>query len=208
MIGIVMATMLEAVSFIKTLELLKQSDTPFPIYNNDKVRLIIGGIGKTNSAMATAHFIEKYRPICICNTGAAGSTNNEYVLGETYHIKKIIEPDRPDLKTGIPCEQIPHILSGFPLAVLSTRDAPVHDIEDRANISKMAGLADMEGAAVNQVCSHFKTRCFLFKFVSDTPEHMSNREIIRNIKLYSNTFSEFFCISVMPRLLESASCEL
>ena len=32
MIGIVMATMLEAASFIKTLELLKESDTPFPIY--------------------------------------------------------------------------------------------------------------------------------------------------------------------------------
>lgn len=207
MIGIVMATMLEAASFIRDLALLKESEIPFPVYKNDTVRLIVGGIGKTNAAMATTYFIEKHRPICICNTGAAGSTNNEYTLGEIYHIEKIVEPDRPDLKTGIPCEQIPNVLLGFPLAILSTRDAPVHDVEDRANIARIAGLADMEGAAVNQVCSHFKTSCFLFKFVSDTPEHMSSREIIKNIKLYSNTFSEFFCRSVMPRLLEIVSRE-
>jgi len=202
-----MATMLEAAPFIRDLALFKESETPFPVYKNDTVRLIVGGIGKTNAAMSTTYLIQTHRPTCICNAGAAGSTHNEYALGEIYHIKKIVEPDRPDLRTGIPCEQIPHVILDFPLAVLSTRDAPVHYAEDRANIARIAGLADMEGAAVNQVCSHFKTRCFLFKFVSDTPEHMSSREIIKNIKLYSNTFSEFFCRFVMPRLLEIVSCK-
>ncbi|MCK9228613.1 MAG: hypothetical protein PHT96_09985 [Syntrophorhabdaceae bacterium] len=201
MIGIVMATMLEAAPFITGLSLVKEKDGPFPVYGNEQVRLVISGIGKTCSAMATTYFIQACQPSCICNIGASGSTSGRHLPGEIYHIAKIIEPDRLDLKAGTPHEHTPDILPGFPLATLSTRDSPLRDPGEREGAAAYAQLADMEGASVAQVCRHFNVRCFLFKFVSDTPEHTLNSDIVRNIESHRDACAHFFRHSILPGLI-------
>jgi len=198
--AIVMATMLEAKPFVLGMSLKQSQKTPFSLFQNDNILLIISGIGKANAAMATVYSCYKFNPACICNLGAAGATDFSHPLGEIFHINKIIEYDRPELTTGRPCIHEPDILNGFQTAKLSTSDVGVLDPDERKEISTNADLIDMEGASVAQACRKFNTKCFIFKFVSDTPDHAKNEDIVGNIRLHRKRFYEFFIRFVMPVL--------
>lgn len=203
-IGLVMATLLEAVPFIRDLSLREWEAEPFSLYGDDRIALIISGIGKANAAMACAYLIQTRRPALVCNLGAAGAAGRRGELGECYHISKVIEPDRPGLKSGLPHEQLPAVLDGFAVAALATQDRPLRDPDERESVASSAQLADMEGAAVVQACRRFGVKCFLFKFVSDTPDQRQSAEIVKNIELYRDAHSRFFKDSVLPRLLSLA----
>jgi nucleoside phosphorylase len=198
--AIIMATMLEAKPFVQGLALEQSTTKPFFIFKNDRIRLIIAGIGKTNAAAATAYSSEKFNPVCICNLGAAGATDFSHGLGDIFHITKIFEYDSPEFESKEPGVHQPHILKGFKTATLTTSDKAVLDPEQRQKISTNAGLVDMEGAAVAQVCRRLQKKCIMFKFVSDTPKHTSDEDIVENIRLYRTPFFEFFRSSVIPVL--------
>lgn len=198
-----MATMLEAKPFVLGMSLRQTRKTPFRLFQNDEMVLIISGIGKANAAMATAYGCLKFTPACICNLGAAGAAHSTHGLGEIFHIQKIVESDRPDLKTGKPCVHTPDLLAGFKTAILATSDRAVLDPKKRKAISKNADLIDMEGASVVQACRMFKKNGYLFKFVSDTPDHTRDQDIVDHIRGYRHTFYEFFADAVRPVLHES-----
>lgn len=200
MIGLVFATLLEADPFIKGFSLKDCEREPFAVYRNETFRLIISGIGKANAAMACAYIIRKYHPSCICNLGAAGATDKTFILGESYHITKVIEPDRPQLKTGLFHEHSPHVLSGFHQAILATQDRPVNNPEEKREIALLAQLVDMEGASVVQAAGLYQTTCYLFKFVSDTSDHCQSNDIVNNIEIYRESFYRFFRNEVLPGL--------
>lgn len=200
--AIIMATMLEAKPFVQGMTLQQSTTKPFLIFKNDNIFLIIAGIGKTNAATATTYSSEKFNPVCICNLGAAGATDFSHGLGEILHITKIYEYDRPKFKSKKPHIHHPHILNGFKTATLATGDKAVLDPEQRKKLSINAGLVDMEGAAVAQACRLLQKKCIMFKFVSDTPKHISDEDIVKNIRLYRTPFFEFFCSTVMPILHE------
>ena len=113
-------------------------------------------------------------------------------------IKKIFEYDRPAFKSKRPNIYKPNILNGFQTAKLATSDKAVLDPDERNKISVDADLVDMEGASIVQASKKFGTKCFMFKFVSDTPDHTSDKEIVDNIRLYRNLFFEFFYSSIRP----------
>lgn len=188
--GIVMATLLEAKPFIDSLLLELYTQEPFEAYKHGHIRLVISGIGKADASMAATWLILTEHPVEIFNLGAAGAMNHTHALGETLHICQVIEPDRPILGTERFHKHIPDILQAFPTAVLATQDKPVILPEERERIAAFARLADMEGAAVVQTCRRFKIPCYLFKFVSDTPENHRIRENIESCR-------EGFCRSVM-----------
>jgi adenosylhomocysteine nucleosidase len=199
-IGLIMATMLEAEPFIKDLSLLECETEPFRIFAKGHIHLILSGIGKTNAAMACAYLIQKYHPSCICNIGAAGSTDSRCHPGESYHITMVVEPDRPSLETGLPHVHTLDTLEGFSFASLATQDKAVRDPAERERVNCFALLADMEGASVVQTCKRFLTKCYLFKFVSDTVGHCEQSDIQKNILLYRDAFCEYFCERVLPQL--------
>jgi len=201
-IGLVIATMLEAEPFIKGLALAESETEPFPVYSKDRMYLIISGIGKANAAIACAYLIQRYHPVCICNAGAAGAVSASYHLGECRYITKTIEPDRPDLTTGVFHTQTPDVIDGFPTAVLATQDRPVRDPAERKRLAMDAQLVDMEGASVVQACMRFRTKCYLFKFVSDTPDHDTSDDIVKNITLHRNAFFHFFHDTALPRIID------
>jgi len=200
--AIVMATMLEAKPFILGMSLRQTRKTPFRLFQNDGMLLIISGIGKANAAMATAYSCLKFKPAFICNLGAAGATHAGYDLGEISHIQKIVEPDRPDLKTGKPSVHQPDLLAGFKTAILATSDRAVLDPKERKVISINADLIDMEGASVVQTSRIFKKDCYLFKFVSDTSDHTRDQDIVDHIRCYRERFYDFFADAVRPVLHE------
>ena len=200
MIGIIIATEMEAEPFIPALKLEKIEDRPFKLYTSDDIVMVICGIGKANAAMATALCCQRYSPKWICNLGAAGATSCSHPLGEIYHIEKVTEYDRPHFQSQEPVVKQPHILDGFPTATLATQDRPVIDPEQRQKVSLHADLVDMESASVLQACRKFDIPCLLFRFVSDTPDDPDHHDIIRNIELYRDGLARFFIDSVLPAL--------
>ncbi|MFH2047052.1 MAG: hypothetical protein ABIK92_18135, partial [Pseudomonadota bacterium] len=177
LICIIMATTLEAKPFIDGLSLIRESEKPFPVYKNNNYILIISGIGKTNAAIACAYTCLTFPGCRIINLGAAGATGTEHLLGESFHITEAVEFDRPHWKSKTPYVHKPDFLEGFSPAKIATSDHPVIDLKERKKISLLADLVDMESASVIQTCKKFGILCYLFKFVSDTPEHTNDTDI-------------------------------
>jgi len=200
LICLVIATFLEAKPFIGGLSLTRLEQKPFPVYRNKYLILVISGIGMANAAIACAYSCFKFNPSCIVNLGAAGATGNRHTLGEPLHIKKIFEYDRPQFRSKSPHKYLSDILEGFSYATIATLDRPVLDPDERQKLVKTADLIDMESASVIQACRKFKTKCYIFKFVSDMPEHTRDDDIIENIRKYRSFFFGFFRDSVLPLL--------
>ncbi len=194
---LVMATMAEAKPFVMGMSLKESEQRPFRIFKNDNIILVISNVGKANAAMATVYCCHKFAPSYIFNLGASGASGSSHPLGAIFHINKIFEYDRPELISNIPTIHEPDVLDGFHTATLSTSDRAILEPEERKKVSEYADLMDMEGASVVQACRLFKTKCYLFKFVSDSIEHSDSADIIKNIRLYRTPFSEFFLRSVM-----------
>jgi adenosylhomocysteine nucleosidase len=205
MIGLMMATMLEAEPFISGLDLKQLETQPFRIYGKGDLILILSGIGKANASIAATYFIQRFNPSCLCNLGAAGAVDSGFSLGECFHVGHIIEPDRPDLRTDLPQEHIPDILDGFSTRTLATQDRPIREAAEREAVAvRKANLVDMEGAAFAQTCRRLARPGYLFKFVSDTPDHTTSNDIIANIALYRDAFFRFFQNEVLFRLKENS----
>lgn len=203
MIGLIMATMLEAKPFVLGLNLQQVAEKPFAVFARPNLRLILSGIGKANAAMATSHLILCHHPTLICNPGAAGATNADYPLGACLHIDHIIEPDRPDLLSGAPSVLTPDTLTGFPLASLATQDRPVRDQDERQTLAPC--LVDMEAAAIVQTCQCYGPPCYCFKYVSDLPNHTTLTDICTHITLYREPFFAFFQSQALPALEHQAA---
>ncbi len=198
-----MATMLEAKPFVLGMHMQEVEKRPFSIFQADPFCLVISGVGKANAAMAAAYCCKKYHPACVINLGAAGASGMLHHLGDIFHVNKIIEPDRVDVPAGKTPVYEPHVIKGFKTATLATSDKPVITSEQRKEISGIADLMDMEGAAVAQACALFDTRCLLFKFISDTPEHVEDGHIVKNIRRYRTPFYTFFENSIRSVLHET-----
>lgn len=198
--AIVMATMIEAKPFVTGMSMQQIEKKPIVIFRKDNIILAISGIGKTNAAIATTYCCQRFNPAAICNLGAAGAADLTHRLGDVFHIIKIIEHDRPELTSEKPTIHQPDILDGFLTATLSTSDRAILDPGERRLISENADLMDMEGASVAHACRIFETKCYIFKFVSDTPEHTEDNDIIQNIRLYRTPFYQFFNRSIIHRI--------
>lgn len=197
LIAIVMATMVEAKPFVLGMSLTEYAKKPFPIFKKGHILLVISRIGKANAAMASAYCCNEFKPSCVFNLGAAGASGFSHPLGEIYHIDKIVEYDRPKLTTNEPTTHKPDVFDLFSTATLSTSDRAITDPGERQKISGFADLIDMEGASSLQACRIFGTKCYVFKFVSDTPEHTEDGDIIKHIRAYRTSFYEFFLNSVL-----------
>ncbi len=193
--AIVMATMIEAKPFVEGLLLEPAEKKPFLVFKNQKYVLVVCGIGKANAAMATAYCCIKFKPDAVFNIGAAGALTLSKPRGEIYRINRVIEHDRPDFRTAKPfIHNIPTIDSiKAETAILSTSDKAAVSPEEREKVSQYGGeLVDMEGASIIQTCRKFQTPCFLFKYVSDTPEDTDNSSIRGKIREYRKKSFLFF----------------
>ena len=198
-IGLLFATKIEAKVFIECFCIELVEDKPFQITRNDNIFLIIGGIGKANAAMAASYLINRYNTRIIINIGAAGATKTDCKIGDIFHINKAVEYDRPRLfRKGLRVIN-PDVLDGYDLASIATQDRPVVDPEFRKELSAHVDLVDMEGASVIQACRLFEAKCYLFKIVTDTPEHEEEEDIVKNIDTTTGMMFEFFQLNILKR---------
>jgi adenosylhomocysteine nucleosidase len=199
-IGIIMATRLEAAPFVEALGLAEVKRGRMALFEGEGVFLMLSGIGKTNAAIATAYCCTVFRPRWVLNLGAAGAAKISFPMGGIFHIAHVIEYDRPLFSGKGPRHHRPYVLSGYQEATLATQDRPVITRDHREEVARFADLVDMEGAAVVQAAHRFDTPCVLFKFVSDTPDHPDEADIIERIGHYSVAFCRFVTDSVIPAL--------
>jgi nucleoside phosphorylase len=200
LIAIIMATKLEAVPFLESFSLEQEGDKLFPVYRNSNMILIVSGIGKGNAAIATTYAILRYNPAWCCTLGAAGAVKATFALGDVCHIDKVIEYDRPHLRSEALRSLSPFVLPGFPTATIATQDKPVINQKARKAIARCADLVDMEAAGVLQASARFDVSCVAFKFVSDTLDHERHDDIVANIRNYRESFCNYFAQSVLPML--------
>lgn len=199
---VIMATFIEAKPFIEGLPFEKLDQAPFPTFQYENMVLMISGMGKVNAAMAAVYGCLKYRPDHVLNFGAAGATVFSMSLGEIYQIEKAIEYDGFLPKSDKRPVFTPDLLPGFQAATIATSDIPVIDPKHRKAISASAVLVDMEASAIIQVCRKFETRCHLFKFVSDTPNHPCEGDIRKHIRQYRLEFYQYVTGSVLPMIIK------
>lgn len=191
-IGLIMATYIEAKPFVEKITWQRSVKDPFPVYCAEDLTLVVSGMGKANAAAACAWLCTAKAPGCIINIGAAGANTHGMPVGSIHHITEAFETDRRHFKTGEPFCHRPDVMEGFPTARVATRDEPVIDPHERQKISFYAELSDMEGSAVVQAARRFQTRCFLFKFVSDTRQDTTGDRIAANIRRHREPVFNFF----------------
>ncbi|MCB1140848.1 MAG: hypothetical protein H7A24_07150 [Leptospiraceae bacterium] len=165
MIYIVTALAGEAIPLINAFKLKKDiSYTRFDVFKNEDIKLILTGVGKIRSAIATTYLLTKENPRPedrILNFGICGSSIQEYQTGKMFLINKI--QDHSTGRSFYPETEFRH---NYPEERILTFDKPVKrkDWSEFPNI-----LVDMEASGFYEAASlHFHShRIHLLKIVSD-----------------------------------------
>lgn len=173
MIYIITALDAEARALIDHYHLTRDFTLPYTLYKNERMVLLVSGMGKTNALMAVSALLGWRIPNpadCLINIGICGAPDG-YEIGEALLIHQIIEGDRryyPDIL-------YPHALRESSLACVDTAQAIGNE-----------SPVDMESSAVFQASARFfKLHQIAFlKIVSDhfTPESVIKERVIELIR--------------------------
>lgn len=161
-IGIVTALHAEARPLIDYFNLKKDlASAKFEIFSNDDIALIVSGIGKIKSAVATTYFFSQIDPACAVNFGICGTPKTHYTIGDLIVINKII--DFAGRREFFPDMIVKH---GLIEDQVTTFDTPVTmDMAVELNLN----LVDMEASGFFQSASVFLApdKIATLKIVSD-----------------------------------------
>ncbi|AKP66422.1 5'-methylthioadenosine/adenosylhomocysteine nucleosidase [Companilactobacillus ginsenosidimutans] len=167
-------------------------------YADHQVILAQSGIGKVQAGMTATILNEKYQPDLIVNTGSAGGIGEELKIGDIVISEKLAYHDVDVTQSGYKMGQLP----GSPLyfdadtfyvneirIAAEKTDLNYHVglivsgdqfIDDKAKIATIkkdfpdALASEMEGAAVAQVCTQFKTPFVVIRAMSDVGDENAN----------------------------------
>lgn len=168
-------------------------------YKGQEVVLLKSGIGKVNAAMSTTLLLQKFKPDVIINTGSAGGFDADLEVGAIVISDEVRHHDVDVTAFGYEMGQVPQL----PAAFLSSADLMDHAIQaveelgehayavgliatgdsfmdDAERVEKVRGhfpgmkAAEMEAAAVAQVCHQFGTPFVVIRALSDIAGKQSN----------------------------------
>lgn len=193
------------------------------------VVLLKSGIGKVNAAMGTTLLIHDYRPDVVINTGSAGGFNPELKVGDVVISSEVRHHDVDATVFGYAYGQVPQMPASFkPSPLLSelaekaakaageaavvkglivTGDSFMAD-EDRVAFvkSKFPGLqaAEMEAAAIAQVCYQFGVPFLIIRSLSDIAGKDSNISFDQFLETAAK-HSAYFILSILKELTSYAN---
>jgi len=167
------------------------------------VSLVICGIGKVNSALATQMMIDKYSPTLIINFGTCGGIDNSVEIGKFYSVDKCCQFDF-DLSSldPVPVGFIQdynsvyfypeNLIDFLPTASLASSDRFSDSKKDNELIKKLkCNLRDMEGGAIGEVCTSNKVPFILIKGVTDVYGNgTSGEQFYNNLKFVCSNFKD------------------
>lgn len=161
-IGIVTALHAEASPLIDYFNLKKDiAFKKFEIFSNNRISVIVSGIGKIKSAVATTYFLGQVDPVCVINFGICGTPKPDYKIGDLVVVNKIT--DVSGRREFFPDMIVKHHLRE---AHVTTFDTPVTmDMAVELNLD----LVDMEASGFFQSASVFlpPDKIAVLKIVSD-----------------------------------------
>ena len=168
-------------------------------YKGQEVVLLKSGIGKVNAAMSTTLLLQQFKPDVVINTGSAGGFDAELEVGAIVISDEVRHHDVDVTAFGYEMGQVPQL----PAAFLSSADLMDHAVkaveelgehayavgliatgdsfmDDAERVEKVRGhfplmkAAEMEAAAVAQVCHQFGTPFVVIRALSDIAGKQSN----------------------------------
>lgn len=201
MIGIVVASDLEATPFLTFLKWQEISIQPFAVYKGELGPLKIpavfikSGMGKVAAAVAAHLLICQYGAAKIFNPGVCGALKDSirFNPGSIFRINQAIEGDRqegPFLVSPESCAS--DFFDMLPAANLVTCDKPVFKLQRKTELSALGDLIDMEGAAIARVANMYTCPCVLIKGVTDRAKEGDRRTLTQNIGMVSQKLADLF----------------
>ncbi len=199
MIGVLFATKTEASPFLDSIRASITQEEPFLLFKSSECSkvspcvVIISGIGKVSAAAATVELILKHKVKTIINVGICGALNDNLpsTLGGVYRISSAVEGDRSlDLKSYVKVFECFPFFTDLKEAILVTCDKSVFDDGLRCNLSRIADLVDMEGAAVVRIANMYNVKCDIIKGVSDLANTGGIKVMKSNVKRVSLALAE------------------
>lgn len=155
------------------------------------VVLLKSGIGKVNAAMTTTILLEKFQPSFVINTGSAGGFADDLSVGDIVISKEVVHHDVDATGFGYAYGQVPqmpekffaneqlidraskaaqklnlHSKTGLIATGDSFMDNPKKVKEVKAIFPELLA-AEMEGAAIAQVCFQYNVPFVIIRALSD-----------------------------------------
>ncbi|MCF8610131.1 nucleosidase [Gordonia sp. HY285] len=129
--------------------------------------VLVTGIGKVRAAMAVTRRLERGDYTRVINIGTAGALHDHH--SGLFVPSAVVEHDiSAAALTAIGYDTVDRWeFDDGDGSVLATGDTFVTDPARRAQLAERADLVDMEGAAIAQVCAHYRIPLTLVKAVSD-----------------------------------------
>lgn len=162
------------------------------IIGGQEVVLVRSGIGKVNAAIATTLLLEMYEPTVVLNTGSAGGFSTTLEVGSVVISDEVCHHDVDVTAFGYAYGQVPQLPATFKSAenLIKLAQEAVEEIgqhtyatgliassdsfmSDAAHVERVRErfptmiAAEMEAAAVAQVCYQFGTPFVVIRALSD-----------------------------------------
>ncbi|AQX53668.1 5'-methylthioadenosine/S-adenosylhomocysteine nucleosidase [Priestia flexa] len=160
--------------------------------NEIDVVLLKSGIGKVNAALSTAILLERFQPDYVINTGSAGGFHPDLNVGDAIISSEVRHHDVDVTAFGYEYGQVPNLPAAYQAdkklveiaeqsaqevtdmkvakGLIATGDSFMNDpVRVEFVRSKFPELmaAEMEAAAVAQVCHQFKVPFVIIRALSD-----------------------------------------
>lgn len=162
------------------------------ILKGKEVVLLQSGIGKVNAALATTILHERFKPIQVINTGSAGGFAQNLQVGDLVISSRVCHHDVDVTAFNYAYGQVPGMPEAFEAdqtlmdiamkatesvegiqavtGLIATGDSFMHDAERvefvRTKFPHMQA-AEMEAAAIAQVCYQYETPFVIIRSLSD-----------------------------------------
>lgn len=161
-------------------------------YKGQDVVLLKSGIGKVNAAMSTTLLLQKYQPDVVINTGSAGGFDQNLEVGAIVISDEVRHHDVDVTAFGYEMGQVPQMPAAFrsDAALMELAEKAVEEVGEHAyavgliatgdsfmndpvRVETVRGhfpdmkAAEMEAAAVAQVCHQFGVPFVVIRALSD-----------------------------------------
>ncbi len=159
--------------------------------NGNDIILLKSGIGKVNAAMATTILLERFQPTHVINTGSAGGFSSKLKVGDVVIGNEVVHHDVDATAFNYKYGQVPKMPATFKadealidktkqvleelsiaseIGLIATGDSFMSDPERVKFVKeKFPNMlaAEMEGAAIAQVCYQYETPFVIIRALSD-----------------------------------------
>src|SRR5699024_1243287 len=160
------------------------------LHGKDTV-LLKSGIGKVNAAMATTILMERFQPSHVINTGSAGGFSNSMQVGDVVIGNQIVHHDVDVTAFNYEYGQVPkmpavfkadkrliqkiesilnQLTINYQIGLVATGDSFMNNPERVESVKELFPTmlaAEMEGAAIAQVCYQYKVPFVVIRALSD-----------------------------------------